>query len=111
MGQITRPIPAGNGYRIGGTANKTTVTSGGLQRVNPGGSVSDTVISAGGGQSLQGRAVNTTLNGGEQWMHEGAIATGTVINDKGWQVVKAGTVATDTVVNTGAEGDRMQKNG
>ncbi|WP_249533093.1 ESPR-type extended signal peptide-containing protein, partial [Escherichia coli] len=89
----------GQWVQDGGTANKTTVTSGGLQRVNPGGSVSDTVISAGGGQSLQGRAVNTTLNGGEQWMHEGAIATGTVINDKGWQVVKPGTVATDTVVN------------
>ncbi|HBE5426083.1 TPA: autotransporter adhesin Ag43 [Escherichia coli] len=80
----------GQWVQDGGTANKTTVTSGGLQRVNPGGSVSDTVISAGGGQSLQGRAVNTTLNGGEQWMHEGAIATGTVINDKGWQVVKPG---------------------
>ncbi|MGK3398949.1 ESPR-type extended signal peptide-containing protein, partial [Escherichia coli] len=93
----------GQWVQDGGTANKTTVTSGGLQRVNPGGSVSDTVISAGGGQSLQGRAVNTTLNGGEQWMHEGAIATGTVINDKGWQVVKPGTVATDTVVNTGPE--------
>ncbi|EPB9958723.1 ESPR-type extended signal peptide-containing protein [Escherichia coli] len=63
----------GQWVQDGGTANKTTVTSGGLQRVNPGGSVSDTVISAGGGQSLQGRAVNTTLNGGEQWMHEGAI--------------------------------------
>ena len=40
------------------------------------------VISAGGGQSLQGQAVNTTLNGGEQWVHEGGIATGTVINEK-----------------------------
>ncbi len=98
----------GQWVQDGGTANKTTVTSGGLQRVTPV-EVSDTVISAGGGQSLQGRAVNTTLNGGEQWMHEGAIATGTVINDKGWQVVKPGTVATDTVVNTGAEGVRMQK--
>ena len=40
----------------GGIANNTTVTGGGLQRVNAGGnSVSDTVISAGGGQSLQGR--------------------------------------------------------
>ncbi|HCL8491292.1 TPA: AIDA repeat-containing protein, partial [Escherichia coli] len=38
----------------GGIANNTTVTGGGLQRVNAGGSVSDTVISAGGGQSLQG---------------------------------------------------------
>ncbi|HIB2054324.1 TPA: ESPR-type extended signal peptide-containing protein, partial [Escherichia coli] len=36
----------GQWVQDGGTANKTTVTSGGLQRVNPGGSVSDTVISA-----------------------------------------------------------------
>ncbi|HBC3151431.1 TPA: autotransporter adhesin Ag43, partial [Escherichia coli O146] len=101
----------GQWVQDGGTANKTTVTSGGLQRVNPGGSVSDTVISAGGGQSLQGQAVNTTLNGGEQWMHEGATATGTVINDKGWQAVKSGAVATDTVVNTGAEGGPDAENG
>ncbi|HBP9075645.1 TPA: autotransporter adhesin Ag43, partial [Escherichia coli] len=101
----------GQWIQNGGIANNTTVTGGGLQRVNAGGSVSDTVISAGGGQSLQGQAVNTTLNGGEQWMHEGAIATGTVINDKGWQVVKPGTVATDTVVNTGAEGGPDAENG
>ncbi|MCN6105264.1 autotransporter adhesin Ag43, partial [Escherichia coli] len=92
-------------------ANNTTVTGGGLQRVNAGGSVSDTVISAGGGQSLQGQAVNTTLNGGEQWVHEGGIATGTVINEKGWQAVKSGAVATDTVVNTGAEGGPDAENG
>ncbi len=99
----------GQWIQNGGIANNTTVTGGGLQRVNAGGSVSDTVISAGGGQSLQGQAVNTTLNGGEQWVHEGGIATGTVINEKGWQAVKSGAVATDTVVNTGAEGGRMQK--
>ncbi len=52
--------------------------------------------------------MNTTLNGGEQWVHEGGIATGTVINEKGWQAVKSGAMATDTVVNTGAEGDQMQ---
>ncbi|HEI2855606.1 TPA: autotransporter adhesin Ag43, partial [Escherichia coli] len=101
----------GQWIQNGGIANSTAITSGGLQRVNAGGSVSDTVISAGGGQSLQGQAVNTTLNGGEQWMHEGAIATGTVINDKGWQVVKPGAVATDTVVNTGAEGGPDAENG
>ncbi len=72
---------------------------------------SDTVISAGGGQSLQGQAVNTTLNGGEQWVHEGGIATVTVINEKGWQAVKSGAVATDTVVNTGAEGGPDAENG
>ncbi|WP_162864617.1 AIDA repeat-containing protein, partial [Escherichia coli] len=68
--------------------------------VGAGGKATDTIINEGGGQSLKGLALNTTLNGGEQWMHEGAIATGTVINDKGWQVVKPGAVATDTVVNT-----------
>ncbi|EAC1469081.1 autotransporter domain-containing protein [Escherichia coli] len=101
----------GQWIQNGGTANNTTVTGGGLQRVNAGGSVSDTVISAGGGQSLQGQAVNTTLNGGEQWVHEGGIATGTVINEKGWQAIKSGAVATDTVVNTGAEGGPDAENG
>ncbi|EFN7138455.1 hypothetical protein EIX33_24845 [Escherichia coli] len=101
----------GQWIQNGGIANNTTVTGGGLQRVNAGGSVSDTVISAGGGQSLQGQAVNTTLNGGEQWVHEGGIATGTVINEKGWQAVKSGAMATDTVVNTGAEGGPDADNG
>ncbi len=57
------------------------------------------------------QAVNTTLNGGEQWVHEGGIATGTVINEKGWQAVKSGAMATDTVVNTGAEGGPDAENG
>ncbi len=55
--------------------------------------------------------MNTTLNGGEQWVHEGGIATGTVINEKGWQAVKSGAMATDTVVNTGAEGGPDAENG
>ncbi|MDI6926712.1 autotransporter adhesin Ag43, partial [Escherichia coli] len=84
----------GQWIQNGGIANNTTVTGGGLQRVNAGGSVSDTVISAGGGQSLQGQAVNTTLNGGEQWVHEGGIATGTATKEKGWQAVSSGAVAT-----------------
>ena len=67
----------GQWIQNGGIANNTTVTGGGLQRVNAGGSVSDTVISAGGGQSLQGQAVNTTLNGGEQWV-TGCITLPTV---------------------------------
>ncbi|ELN6797154.1 autotransporter domain-containing protein, partial [Escherichia coli] len=74
----------GQWIQNGGIANNTTVTGGGLQRVNAGGSVSDTVISAGGGQSLQGQAVNTTLNGGEQWVHEGGIATGNRDSDESW---------------------------
>ncbi len=40
-------------------------------------------------RAFRGRAVNTTLNGGEQWVHEDGIATGTVINEKGWQAIKS----------------------
>ncbi|HHY9991811.1 TPA: calcium-binding autotransporter Cah, partial [Escherichia coli] len=70
-----------------------------------GGSASDTVIRDGGGQSLNGLAVNTTLNNrGEQWVHEGGVATGTIINRDGYQSVKSGGLATGTIINTGAEG-------
>ncbi|EPU9435729.1 calcium-binding autotransporter Cah, partial [Escherichia coli] len=66
---------------------------------------SDTVIRDGGGQSLNGLAVNTTLNNrGEQWVHEGGVATGTIINRDGYQSVKSGGLATGTIINTGAEG-------
>ncbi|CAI6207936.1 hypothetical protein DJICPGNB_22340 [Escherichia coli] len=54
-------------------------------------------------QSLQGQAVNTTLNGGEQWVHEGGIATGTVINEKGWQATQIRRSGNRHIVNTGAE--------
>ncbi|HGX9683620.1 TPA: autotransporter adhesin Ag43, partial [Escherichia coli] len=70
----------GQWVQDGGTASNTTISSGGLQFVGAGGKATDTIINEGGGQSLKGLALNTTLNGGEQWMHEGAIATGTVIN-------------------------------
>ncbi|ENG6791749.1 autotransporter adhesin Ag43, partial [Escherichia coli] len=70
-----------------------------------GGTASDTVIRDGGGQSLNGLAVNTTLNNrGEQWVHEGGVATGTIINRDGYQSVKSGGLATGTIINTGAEG-------
>ncbi|EFD7131575.1 autotransporter adhesin Ag43, partial [Escherichia coli] len=48
---------------------------------------------------------NTTLNNrGEQWVHEGGVATGTIINRDGYQSVKSGGLATGTIINTGAEG-------
>ncbi|ENC2435812.1 autotransporter adhesin Ag43, partial [Escherichia coli] len=47
----------------------------------------------------------TTLNNrGEQWVHEGGVATGTIINRDGYQSVKSGGLATGTIINTGAEG-------
>ncbi|HHE3126857.1 TPA: calcium-binding autotransporter Cah, partial [Escherichia coli] len=83
----------------------TTVTTNGRQVVLEGGTASDTVIRDGGGQSLNGLAVNTTLiNRGEQWVHEGGVATGTIINRDGYQSVKSGGLATGTIINTGAEG-------
>ncbi len=65
----------GQWVQDGGTASNTTISSGGLQFVGAGGKATDTIINEGGGQSLKGLALNTTLNGGEQWMHEGAIPT------------------------------------
>ncbi len=37
-------------------------------------------------------------------MHEGGVATGTIINRDGYQSVKSGGLATGTIINTGAEG-------
>ncbi|EJF8177840.1 autotransporter adhesin Ag43, partial [Escherichia coli] len=89
----------------------TTVTTNGRQVVLEGGTASDTVIRDGGGQSLNGLAVNTTLNNrGEQWVHEGGVATGTIINRDGYQSVKSGGLATGTIINTGAEGGPDSEN-
>ncbi|EJF8172878.1 autotransporter adhesin Ag43, partial [Escherichia coli] len=38
------------------------------------------------------------------WVHEGGVATGTIINRDGYQSVKSGGLATGTIINTGAEG-------
>ncbi len=75
-----------------------------------GGSATDTVISAGGGQNLRGQAYGTVLNGGEQWIHAGGSASGTVINQSGYQTIKHGGQATGTIVNTGAEGGPESEN-
>ncbi|EFC9896892.1 autotransporter adhesin Ag43, partial [Escherichia coli] len=92
-------------------AGNTTVTTNGRQVVLEGGTASDTVIRDGGGQSLNGLAVNTTLNNrGEQWVHEGGVATGTIINRDGYQSVKSGGLATGTIINTGAEGGPDSEN-
>ncbi len=94
----------------GGTARNTRVTANGLQDVMAGGSTSDTVISTGGGQNLRGKASRTVLNGGEQWIHAGGSASGTVINQDGYQTIKHGGLATGTIVNTGAEGGPDSEN-
>ncbi|EJL0373692.1 autotransporter adhesin Ag43, partial [Escherichia coli] len=101
----------GQWIKAGGTGRNTTVTANGRQIVQAGGTASDTVIRDGGGQSLNGLAVNTTLdNRGEQWVHGGGKADGTIINQEGYQTIKHGGLATGTIVNTGAEGGPESEN-
>lgn len=94
----------------GGVANHTTINSNGLQAVLHGGSASDTTVNAGGGQSVHGQSSGTVLNGGEQWVHSGGIATGTVINEGSYQLIKEGAQAIGSVVNTGAQGGPNAEN-
>ncbi|HBP9726039.1 TPA: AIDA repeat-containing protein, partial [Escherichia coli] len=101
----------GQWINAGGTGRNTTVTANGRQIVQAGGTASDTVIRDGGGQSLNGLAVNTTLdNRGEQWVHGGGKAAGTIINQDGYQTIKHGGLATGTIVNTGAKGGPESEN-
>ncbi|HCW2751451.1 TPA: autotransporter adhesin Ag43 [Escherichia coli] len=105
LGPDSEENTGGQWIQNGGIAGNTTVTTNGRQVVLEGGTASDTVIRDGGGQSLNGLAVNTTLNNrGEQWVHECGVATGTIINRDGYQSVKSGGLATGTIINTGAEG-------
>ncbi|EEX9335195.1 autotransporter adhesin Ag43, partial [Escherichia coli] len=111
LGPDSEENTGGQWIQNGGIAGDTTVTTNGRQVVLEGGTASDTVIRDGGGQSLNGLAVNTTLNNrGEQWVHEGGVATGTIINRDGYQSVKSGGLATGTIINTGAEGGPDSEN-
>lgn len=65
-----------------------------------GGSATDTVISAGGGQNLRGQASGTVLNGGEQWIHAGGSASGTVINRDGYPTITIRGQLSDNMVYT-----------
>ncbi|EGZ2355613.1 autotransporter adhesin Ag43 [Escherichia coli] len=111
LGPDSEENTGGQWIQNGGIAGNTTVTTNGRQVVLEGGTASDTVIRDGGGQSLNGLAVNTTLNNrGEQWVHGGGVATGTIINRDGYQSVKSGGLATGTIINTGAEGGPDSEN-
>lgn len=80
-------------------ALSTTVNRNGRQVIAGEGMAGETTIQAGGDQSVHGHALSTTLNGGNQYVHQGGVAQNTVINDGGWQVVKTGAVAENTTIN------------
>ncbi|EED1543080.1 autotransporter adhesin Ag43, partial [Escherichia coli] len=91
------------GQKVQGTAESTTINKNGRQIILFSGLARDTLIYAGGDQSVHGRALNTTLNGGYQYVHRDGLALNTVINEGGWQVVKAGGAAGNTTINQNGE--------
>ncbi|EET5336496.1 autotransporter adhesin Ag43 [Escherichia coli] len=91
------------GQKVQGTAESTTINKNGRQIILFSRLARDTLIYAGGDQSVHGRALNTTLNGGYQYVHRDGLALNTVINEGGWQVVKAGGAAGNTTINQNGE--------
>ncbi|NNR60081.1 autotransporter adhesin Ag43, partial [Escherichia coli] len=87
------------GQFVRGNAVRTTINKNGRQIVAAEGTANTTVVYAGGDQTVHGHALDTTLNGGYQYVHNGGTASGTVVNSDGWQVVKDGAVAENTTVN------------
>ncbi|EON5346416.1 AIDA repeat-containing protein, partial [Escherichia coli] len=75
------------------------INKNGRQIVAAEGTANTTVVYAGGDQTVHGYALDTTLNGGNQYVHNGGTASDTVVNSDGWQVVKDGAVAENTTVN------------
>ncbi|HDX7994641.1 TPA: autotransporter adhesin Ag43, partial [Escherichia coli] len=97
-----------SGQMVGGTAESTTINKNGRQVIWSSGVARDTLIYAGGDQTVHGYALDTTLNGGNQYVHNGGTASGTVVNSDGWQIVKEGGLADFTTVN---QKGKLQVNG
>ncbi|EGC4501551.1 autotransporter adhesin Ag43 [Escherichia coli] len=97
-----------SGQMVGGTAESTTINKNGRQVIWSSGVARDTLIYAGGDQTVHGYALDTTLNGGNQYVHNGGTASGTVVNSDGWQIVKEGGLADFTIVN---QKGKLQVNG
>ncbi|MCF1577683.1 AIDA repeat-containing protein, partial [Escherichia coli] len=87
------------GQFVRGNAARTTINKNGRQIVAVEGTANTTVVYAGGDQTVHGHALDTTLNGGYQYVHNGGTASDTVVNSDGWQIVKEGGLADFTTVN------------
>ncbi|MDI1385399.1 AIDA repeat-containing protein, partial [Escherichia coli] len=87
------------GQFVRGNAVRTTINKNGRQIVAVEGTANTTVVYAGGDQTVHGHALDTTLNGGYQYVHNGGTASDTVVNSDGWQNVKEGGLADFTTVN------------
>ncbi|HBP9077996.1 TPA: autotransporter adhesin Ag43, partial [Escherichia coli] len=87
------------GQTVYGDAVRTTINKNGRQIVTAEVTANTTVVYAGGDQTVHGHALDTTLNGGYQYVHNGGTASGTVVNSDGWQIIKEGGLADFTTVN------------
>ena len=98
-GAVTSTVISGGGaqYVNGGTADQTTVYDG-LQVVN-GGTATNTVVSGSTAEQdvFAGSAVNTTVNGGNQFVLSGGVASATTVAG-GAQYVSSGGSAVNTVL-------------
>ncbi|EHH6596781.1 autotransporter adhesin Ag43, partial [Escherichia coli] len=87
------------GQFVRGNAVRTTINKNGRQIVTVEGTANTTVVYAGGDQTVHGHALDTTLNGGNQYVHNGGTTSDTVVNSDGWQIIKEGGLADFTTVN------------
>ncbi|STF43534.1 antigen 43, truncation [Escherichia coli] len=72
------------GQTVYGDAVRTTINKKWVvQIVAAEGTANTTVVYAGGDQTVHGHALDTTLNGGYQYVHNGGTASGTVVNSDG----------------------------
>ncbi|MCV5933758.1 autotransporter adhesin family protein, partial [Escherichia coli] len=96
-----KPHPKNNNtaHPIHGHPTPTTINKNIPHIVTTEVTANTTVVYAGGDQTVHGHALDTTLNGGYQYVHNGGTASGTVVNSDGWQIIKEGGLADFTIVN------------
>ena len=85
--------------RDGGTANSTTVNSGGSMYIYSGGVANSTTLGSGSVYVRGGVANSITANNGYVGVSSGGVAHSTTLNSKAWMYVTSDSVANDTIVN------------
>ena len=96
-------LRTGESMGVGGTANDTTINSGGYMNVSHGGSANSTTINSGGCIHVywNGTANSNTINsGGYMRVYWNGTANNNTVNDGGSMTVSEGT-ASNTTVNSG----------
>ncbi|MCP3402166.1 hypothetical protein [Bradyrhizobium sp. CCGB20] len=99
-GLASNSVISGNQYiQIGGSADGTTIKTGGEQDIHGGGIASNTTVD-GGTQNVFGVAIQTAIaNGGIQHVHNNAFST--TVNSGGEQNVYIDGSATGSTINAG----------